>query len=765
MIDSDGFGGRGVDLLRSLLVNDDRNQIGSLIFSGQSLILLVADFGILGIFIGFPDFYDSAGSISYTHIRGFGNVEIVVLMVVSDGDFWKIPTLTFRGSEVLHLSLNIFVWCGWSWSGFSSLDLGRICSLLLGSGFNKRNLVFRGVSFAISTDPECEGILSFDYNGFVYWFLWFTSGDLYLIRLGIMLEISLVWFGRWISLIFPHDNFQDSSVALMVRLGMIWIVIGVYMIRFVLILGEGVGVEVYKRRLAVCLCIIPLCFCCSLLLAFVFIFIFFWVFLAGGSCSLSFVRVMAQLVFSKKNATLVRTVTVSISNSVLAQRIQQFSMTLIGRLMNPVCQNMESLIANFPKIWKLEERVVGADLGQGVFQFNFEEEEDILPVLQNGPYHFDGWMVSLVRWEPVISSSYPSAINFWVKVPGIPMHLWEVATLEAIGKKLGRIQEVDEETGSLCVSVNGFNPLIFRMVVPFATGDEIVVSLEYEKLNGVCEHCSRITHDSKVCPEVKVASVQGADLQRDSRGSQRQFQVVKQEQHQNAGGWEKPRKHAKRALDFQSTDSSEYGYFPQQRFGGQSSNGNGSHRSRQQERLQGQAWGQKRSFGEVTARDEGYRRGTQSGNGEGSGKAPGFVLNRKSAGPAWPKPLFKVKQAAVVEHGSLRIDNNVGDSSPSDPSAVKEVEGNAVKGDEGASLAMDFEVDNDDLLEDGEFDDMGKSDHIVVQEGTVSPNQGVGGLTDQGSEAQVDQVTDSQGDYDCKPQGEGNKQKLVGETG
>ncbi|XP_010435256.1 PREDICTED: uncharacterized protein LOC104777483 [Camelina sativa] len=759
MIDPDGFGGRGEDLLRSLLVNDDWIQIGSLILFGQSLILLVADLGIVGDFNGFSDLYDSAGWSLYILIRGIGNVEMVVLMMVSDGDSWMVPTLTIRGLDVLLSSLNICIW-----RGFISLDLGRFCYSLLVSDFNKGNIVFCGVNLGISTDLEWEGIRIVDSYGFVYWSLWFTLWDSYLIWLGILFEISLSWFGRWISLIFPYDNFQAFSMVLMVRLGIIWIVMGEYMIRYGLLLGEGVSVEVYKRRLAVCLCIISLWFCYSLLLAFLFIFSFFWVFLAGGY--ISFLRIMAQLVFSKKNATLVRTETVSISSLVLAQRIQQFSMTLIGRLMNPVCQNMESLIANFPKIWKLEERVVGADLGQGVFQFNFEDEEDILSVLQNGPYHFDGWMVSLVRWEPVISSSYPSAINFWVKVLGIPMHLWEVATFEAVGKKLGRIQEVDEETGSLCVSVNGFNPLIFKMVVPFATGDEIVVSLEYEKLNGVCEHCSRITHDSKVCPEVlKGATVQGADLQRDSRGSQRQFPAVKQEQHLNAGGWEKPRKHAKRALDFQSADSSEFGYFPQQRFGGQSSNGNGSHRPRQQEHLQGHAWGQKRSFGEVTGREEGSHRGTHSGNGEGSGKVPGYVLNRKSAGTAWPKPLFKVKQAAVVEHSSMRIDNIVGDPSSSDPPADKEAEGSVVKGDAGADLAMDFEVDNDDLLEDGEFDDMGKSDLNGVQEGAVSPTQGVGGHTDQGSEVQVDQVTDSQGDYDCIPKGEGNKQKLMGKLG
>ncbi|KAG7548023.1 hypothetical protein ISN44_As12g032310 [Arabidopsis suecica] len=143
---------------------------------------------------------------------------------------------------------------------------------------------------------------------------------------------------------------------------------------------------------------------------------------------------MAQLALNKGKAAMVRTEVVKISGSMLSQRIQQFSLTLIGRLMNPSIQRMDSLVANMPKIWKMEEKVVGADLEKGIFQFNFQSEEDMQGVLQNVPYHFDGWMVSLVKWEPIISATYPSAINFWVKVSDLPMHLWEEATLKAIGK-------------------------------------------------------------------------------------------------------------------------------------------------------------------------------------------------------------------------------------------------------------------------------------------------------------------------------------------
>ncbi|KAL1194430.1 hypothetical protein V5N11_010342 [Cardamine amara subsp. amara] len=188
------------------------------------------------------------------------------------------------------------------------------------------------------------------------------------------------------------------------------------------------------------------------------------------------------------------------------------------------------------------------------FQFNFETEEDLVGVLQNVPYHFDGWMVSLVRWEPIIESTYPSAISFWVKITEIPLHFWEESTIRAIGKVIGLIREVDVDSASVYVTVNGYNPLIFQVVVPFDTGDEVVVSLEYEKLCGLCRHCFRLTHDVAVCP----------DLKRDC-GQTREEQLERipvsgsnSNNQGKEGMWEKPRKPAaKRALEFSEKDYRE----------------------------------------------------------------------------------------------------------------------------------------------------------------------------------------------------------------
>lgn len=98
--------------------------------------------------------------------------------------------------------------------------------------------------------------------------------------------------------------------------------------------------------------------------------------------------------------------------------ISSYERTLIGRCMNPLKQDMQQLMTDLPRIWNVEERVAGADLGMGRFQFNFDKEEDILEVLKMEPFHFDSWMLSIVRWESVVDPTYPSKLMFWVKSYG-----------------------------------------------------------------------------------------------------------------------------------------------------------------------------------------------------------------------------------------------------------------------------------------------------------------------------------------------------------
>lgn len=159
----------------------------------------------------------------------------------------------------------------------------------------------------------------------------------------------------------------------------------------------------------------------------------------------------------------------------------------------------ENLLFMLPRIWNVEDCVAGADLGLGHFQFDFDSEDDITKVMKIEPFHFDHWMLSLVRWEPRVDASYPSDIKFWVRVIGVPLNFWAELTFRYIGMALGEVTTVDLDSGMVQMVINGFRPLCFETNVEFHSGEEISVTLRYERLFGFCRRCFSLCHDEKEC--------------------------------------------------------------------------------------------------------------------------------------------------------------------------------------------------------------------------------------------------------------------------
>ncbi|XP_023635269.1 uncharacterized protein At4g02000-like [Capsella rubella] len=186
-------------------------------------------------------------------------------------------------------------------------------------------------------------------------------------------------------------------------------------------------------------------------------------------------------------------------NSNLVRRLKRT--TLIGRIMNPEVQNIDSLVTTMPRLWKLEGRVKGMGLGSGTFRFDFEREEDLLEVMTMGPFHFNHWMVSIVRWERIIHKDYPSSITFWVRIVGLHPDLWTYQNIRMIGDQLGTVEEVDEGNAMVNVTIDSTMPLCFEMPVKFETGGgDVLVKMEYEKLFGYCSFCFSLRHDELSCP-------------------------------------------------------------------------------------------------------------------------------------------------------------------------------------------------------------------------------------------------------------------------
>ncbi|KAJ4892599.1 Uncharacterized protein Rs2_19393 [Raphanus sativus] len=175
-------------------------------------------------------------------------------------------------------------------------------------------------------------------------------------------------------------------------------------------------------------------------------------------------------------------------------------LTIIGRVTNPLLQNTRAVINFLPQVWGLEDRVEGRDMGPEKFQFRFRSEYDLQVVLSKGPYHYKKWMLLLQRWEPTVSESFPSAIAFWIRIHGIPLHFCNEPTITTIGDNLGYLADKVVDEAKIRVEFNGLQPLEMTMEIQLPSDDIIAVEFEYLKIEKHCFTCFSLFHEDQNCP-------------------------------------------------------------------------------------------------------------------------------------------------------------------------------------------------------------------------------------------------------------------------
>lgn len=79
------------------------------------------------------------------------------------------------------------------------------------------------------------------------------------------------------------------------------------------------------------------------------------------------------------------------------QVLKRFKRTLVGRPLLREVQDhkLQALTGFLPTIWQCEGRVQGFEMGDGRVHFRFQNEDDLLVVMENRPYHYDGSMIAL----------------------------------------------------------------------------------------------------------------------------------------------------------------------------------------------------------------------------------------------------------------------------------------------------------------------------------------------------------------------------------
>ncbi|XP_042023099.1 uncharacterized protein LOC121770435 [Salvia splendens] len=137
----------------------------------------------------------------------------------------------------------------------------------------------------------------------------------------------------------------------------------------------------------------------------------------------------------------------------------------------------------------------------------FEFIEDYAKML-NGPSGTPVWYVDhhpmrVFKWTPDFDSFFETPIAaVWCKVIGVPIHLFEVSTLYAIGNPI----QLDHDTTSrkrlyfarICVEIDISKPHTEEVVLDIL-GKETILKVKWDKIPSYCRECKHVGHSSRNC--------------------------------------------------------------------------------------------------------------------------------------------------------------------------------------------------------------------------------------------------------------------------
>ncbi|KAG2266801.1 hypothetical protein Bca52824_073880 [Brassica carinata] len=198
---------------------------------------------------------------------------------------------------------------------------------------------------------------------------------------------------------------------------------------------------------------------------------------------------------------------VAMPAEMVRQAAEENRFIIVGRPVMPRRQNLRAIIATMPRNWGLEGIVRGRITEGRRFQFVFPSEEAMETVLRRGPWAYAERILVLQRWTPLMDMEMMNYIPLWVQIRGIPLQFMNREVILYIARIMGQYiqMEYNEETGGRLEFVrvrlnwNINRPLRFQRNFQFAAGINTLLKFQYERLQGFCEVCGLLTHDTGAC--------------------------------------------------------------------------------------------------------------------------------------------------------------------------------------------------------------------------------------------------------------------------
>ncbi|XP_013589328.1 PREDICTED: uncharacterized protein At4g02000-like [Brassica oleracea var. oleracea] len=192
--------------------------------------------------------------------------------------------------------------------------------------------------------------------------------------------------------------------------------------------------------------------------------------------------------------------------------IERNSRSLLGRLLNPPCQNMARILRTMPKIWRVYERVRGIALTKESFQSIFELESDIQTVLKQGFWTFGDWGMAMERWVEHPPSNFLQTAAVWIRISNILANYLTIKTIDAVAGAIGYVKVIEWDPEKPLLQDYVRAQVVMDLSLPVREkksvilpkgGGTAVVDVDYERIRKKYFHCFRLSHEKQACPLLK----------------------------------------------------------------------------------------------------------------------------------------------------------------------------------------------------------------------------------------------------------------------
>lgn len=194
-------------------------------------------------------------------------------------------------------------------------------------------------------------------------------------------------------------------------------------------------------------------------------------------------------------------------DQVIASLIEPFKFALVGKISGNRSAVPNNLIAGaFSKLGMVRSYDLKF-LPRGFLVVTLSCEDDYARLWTRGTLFVGVVGIRFSKWTPEFKFQAESPIApVWVRLPELPLHLFDKKSLCAIAKILGNPIKVDDYTADasrgafarLCVEINVLDPPVKKIWVGWGDHSQ-EIDVIYEKIPSYCADCRMLGHATEVC--------------------------------------------------------------------------------------------------------------------------------------------------------------------------------------------------------------------------------------------------------------------------